>query len=147
MSSFSISKAYLKKKPKELFWGFWLGIPYLIWLYSIVFELNKKLPKYKLLNQAIFFVLAAYILVCFLIAPFILLYGDLSMDQIQPYHYCGIFCSFSLMILASITIVRFEKQQGLKLSNVWGLFFGIWYFIFGIWDIQPKLNKYVKLLD
>lgn len=147
MSNSSISKEYLRKKPKELFWGFWLGVPYLIWLYSIVFELNKKLPKYNLFNKAIFFVLASYISGYILSIPFILLYGDISIEQILPYHYVGMVCSFLLMMLASITIVRFEKKLGLKQSNGLGLFFGIWYFIFGIWDIQPKLNKYIKLVN
>ena len=53
-------------------------------------------------------------------------------------------CMFLLMILTSITIIKFEKAEKLKQSNGIGLFFGIWYFIIGVWYIQPKLNEYIN---
>lgn len=139
-----MTREYLSKNPKELFWSFWLGIPYLIWMYSIGIELNKKIPKYRELNKIILIGLIAYPIIYIPIGITLLLSGNADMDAIWPYHIGAMLCMFLLMILTSITIIRFEKAEKLKQSNGIGLFFGIWYFVFGVWYIQPKLNDYIK---
>ncbi|MHA7944588.1 hypothetical protein ACJOV8_016035 [Formosa sp. 3Alg 14/1] len=139
-----MTREYLSKNPKELFWSFWLLIPYLIWMYSIGIELNKKIPKYRELNKIILIGLIAYPIIYIPIGITLLISGSADMNTIMPYHYGAMLCMFLLMILTSITIIRFEKAEKLKQSNGIGLFFGIWYFIFGVWYIQPKLNEYIK---
>lgn len=137
---------YLRKKPKELFWLCWLGIPYLIWLFSIGMELNKKLPKYRELNKGLFISLAGYCTFYYIFGITVLFSGK-GLETLMPFHIGAMVSMLLMMILASSTIIRFEKELHLKQSSGLGLFFGIWYFIFGIWDIQPKLNKYIKLVD
>ena len=139
-----MTREYLSKNPKELFWSFWLLIPYLIWMYSIGIELNKKIPKYRELNKIILIGLIAYPVIYIPIGITLLISGSADMNTIMPYHYGAMLCMFLLMILTSITIIRFEKAEKLKQSNGIGLFFGIWYFVFGVWYIQPKLNEYIK---
>ncbi len=139
-----MAKRYLEKRPSELFWSFWLLIPYLMWLYSIGIELNKKNIKSRKLNKWLLFGLIFYLHIYILTGLTLILVGKADMETLAPFHYGGIFCMFLLMILTSRTIRRFERSEGLKQSNGLALFFGIWYFIFGIWFIQPKLNEYVK---
>ena len=138
---------YLRKKPKELFWLYWLGIPYLIWLFSIGMELNKKLPKYRELNKGLLIALAGYSLFYYFFGIALLFSGKGDLETLRPFHIAAMASMFSLMIMTSITIIRFEKELNLNQSNGFGLFFGIWYFIFGVWDIQPKLNEYIKLIN
>lgn len=139
-----MTKEYLSKKPKELFWLFWLGVPYLIWIYSIGFELNKKIPKYRELNKIILIGLIAYPIIYIPVGLTLIISGNVDIDTIRPFHIGAIFCMFLLMIFTSVTIIRFEKAEKLKQSNGIELFFGIWYYIFGVWYIQPKLNEYIK---
>lgn len=142
-----MTNRFLRKKPKELFWLCWLGIPYLIWLLSIGIELNKKISRKRGVNTALFMVLVGYSLIYCILAVSLLISGKVDIASLRPFHFAAMAAVFLLIILASKTIVRFEKEHGLKQSNGFGLFFGIWYFIFGIWDIQPKLNQYIKLVD
>ena len=140
-----MTENYLNKSAKELFWIFWLGIPYLIWMYSIGIELNKKTNKHKDLNKIILITLIGYPIVYVVLILILLLSGNEPDDDIiKPFHFASMFCMFSLMILTSRTILKFEKAEKLKRSNGIELFFGIWVFVIGIWYVQPKLNKYIK---
>ncbi|MGB1393564.1 MAG: hypothetical protein ACPG6G_04895 [Flavobacteriaceae bacterium] len=67
-----------------------------------------------------------------------------SFEFILPFHFAAMGSIFFMLIIACISIVRFETQNSLKPSGGIGLFFGMWYYIFGIWSIQPKLNKYIE---
>ena len=140
----TMTRAYLSKNPKELFWLFWLGIPFLIWIYSIGIELNKKIPESGKLNKIILIGLIVYPLIYLPVAITLLLSGIADLNTIWPFHFGVMICMFSLMILTSITIIKFEKAEKLRPSNGIGLFFGIWYFIIGVWYIQPKLNEYIN---
>ena len=135
---------YLSKKPKELFWLFWLGVPYIIWIYSIITELSKKIPKYTELSKIVMIMLIVYPSIYMPIGLILLLSRYIDMDIILPFHYTAMICMFLLMVLTCITIIKFEKAERLKRSNGVGLFLGIWYFPIGIWIIQPKLNEYIK---
>lgn len=139
-----MTREYLSKNPKELFWLFWLGIPFLIWIYSIGIELNKKIPESGKLNKIILIGLVAYPLIYIPVGLIVMISGIADMNTIVPFHFGAMICMFLLMILTSITIIKFEKAEKLKQSNGIGLFFGIWYFIIGVWYIQPKLNEYIK---
>lgn len=140
-----MTENYLNKSAKELFWIFWLGIPYLIWMYSIGIELNKKNHKYKELNKILLIILVGYPITYVIFILILLISGNVAdIDTIKPFHFGAMFCMFSLMILTSITIVKFEKTEKLKRSNRIELFLKIWIFVIGIWHLQPKLNKYIK---
>ncbi len=139
-----MTREYLKKVPEKLFWLSWLGIPYLMWLYSIVVELSKNLPKNNKLVKIILIGLLIYPTVYIPVGLTFLISGKADMDTIMPFHIGAILCIILLMALTAVTIIRFERAEKLKQSNGIGLFFGLWFFIFGVWHIQPKLNKYVK---
>ena len=139
-----MTERFLKKTASEIFWlGILLGVPFIIWLYSIPTELNKRLPKKNripsLLFQIPFFYAIGYLPVFF-----ILIFSHTPFQVIIPFHLTAMFSIFFVMILACISIIRFEKEKNLKQSSGIGLFFGMWYYIFGIWYIQPKLNKYIE---
>jgi zinc transporter ZupT len=116
----------------------------LIWIYSIGIEFNKKIPEHRKLNKIILIALIAYPIIYIPIGMTLLISGIADMNTILPFHFGAMICMFLLIILTSITIIKFEKAEKLKQSNGIGLFFGIWCFIIGIWYIQPKLNKYIK---
>ena len=143
----NITKRYLNKSPKEIFWLSLLGIPYMIWMYSIGIELNKKNQKSSGIDKILLNILVGYPTI-YLISAWILIFsGNMNMDSILPFHFGAMFCIFLLMILTSRTIIKFEKEENLKESSGIGLFFGIWYYFIGIWYIQPKLNEYIKRIE
>ncbi|WP_299252841.1 hypothetical protein [uncultured Lacinutrix sp.] len=143
----NITKRYLSKSPKELFWLSLLGIPYMIWMYSIGIELNKKNQKDIGIKKIMLNILVGYPTIYLISAWILILSGNMNMDTILPFHFGAMFCIFLLMILTSRTIMKFEKEENLKESSGIGLFFGIWYYFIGIWYIQPKLNKYIKQIE
>jgi len=145
--SVKITKRYLSKSPKELFWLSLLGIPYMIWLYSIGIELSKKNRRHIQIKKILLIILMGYPTFYFIIIWILKLSGSINVDTILPFHFGAMFCMFLLMILTSRTIIRFEKDENFKESSGIGLFFGIWYFFIGIWYIQPKLNEYVKRIE
>jgi hypothetical protein len=142
-----LTKKYLSKTPKNLFWLSLLGIPYLIWMYSIGIELNKKKSEYNGMNKILLIILVGYPALYLIIKLILILTRNMNMDimdTILPFQFGAIFSVFFLMVLTSWTIIKFEKREGLKESSGIGLFFGIWYYIIGIWFIQPKINEYIK---
>ena len=143
----NITKRYLSKRPKEIFWLSLLGIPYMIWMYSIGIELNKKNQKNIGLKKILLNILVGYPTMYLISAWILILSGNMNMDTILPFHFGAMFCIFLLMILTSRTIIKFEKEENLKESSGIGLFFGIWYYFIGIWYIQPKLNEYIKRIE
>ncbi len=62
----------------------------------------------------------------------------MDVKSILPYHIGAMNSIFGIMILTTLTILKFEKEEKLNQSNRISLFIGIWY-------IQPKLNKYIKM--
>jgi hypothetical protein len=143
----NITKRYLSKSPKEIFWLSLLGIPYMIWMYSIGIELNKKNQKDIGIKKILLNILVGYPTIYLISAWILILSGNMNMDTILPFHFGAMFCIFLLMILTSRTIIKFEKEENLKESSGIGLFFGIWYYFIGIWYIQPKLNEYIKRIE
>jgi signal transduction histidine kinase len=142
-----MTRVYLNKNPKELFWLFFLAIPYLIWMYSIVTELNKKIPKSQRLNEKVFIAFMVYAIAYIPICIFLLLFTNVDIHDMQPFHFIAMFCTFLLMIFTAITITRFEKAEKFDQSNWVELFFGIWFYFIGVWHIQPKLNNYIKRIE
>jgi len=127
-----------------MFFLFFLGIPYLIWIYSIGIELNKQVNSNKRIKPIYFQILIGYATLYFPFGMFMMMSNSTRFEQIIPFHIAAMACIFVAMILTTISILRFEKSNDLESSNGIGLFFGIWYYIFGIWTIQPKLNKYIN---
>lgn len=140
-----MTERFLKKTPRDVFWlSILFGVPLFIWLYSILTELNKRLPQEKRVPILLFQIPLFYLL-AYLPVGFVLLIGNyVSIDIILLFHFSAMLSIFFVMLLASVSIRRFEKYKHLKPSNGIMLFLGIWYYVFGVWSIQPKLNKYVK---
>lgn len=99
----------LDKKANEIFWlSVLLGIPYFIWLYSIATELNKRLPKEKripsLVYQVPFFFALSYIP----IAIVVILSMSVSFEFILRFHFTAMASVFFLIVIASISVIKFE---------------------------------------
>ena len=140
----SITNSFLSSSASKIFWILIWGFPYIVWIYSILVKLNEGIPKAKRIKKIFFLPLVAYPPLYLVAAPFIFKFGSSAMDSIRLFHYAAMACMFLLMILTTITILKFEKSQNMKESNGVDLFIGLWFFPFGIWTIQPKLNKYYQ---
>ena len=80
-----MTKEYLSKDSKELFWLFWLGIPYFIWIYSIRIEKNKKKSKNRKLNKIILIGLIAYPIIYIPIGMIFMISGIGPITQITTF--------------------------------------------------------------
>lgn len=141
-------KRFLNKTPKELFWlSILLGVPYYVWLYSIVFELNERSSNLSIAIKILFFIFVGYTTIYFFVGWLLIFPGDVKIGTILPFHYGAMLSGFLLIILATQTINQFEKKEKLKQSSRIRLFLGMWLFFIGIWFIQPKLNEYVKRIE
>lgn len=142
-----MTERFLQKKASEIFWlGIFLGIPFLIWLYAIPAELNKRLPPEKRI-PALTFQIPFFYTIAYLPLFFVLIFSNVPLPVLLTFHIAAMVSAFLILIIACISIIRFEKDKNRKPSNGIGLFFGLWFYIFGIWSIQPKLNQYIKTTE
>jgi hypothetical protein len=136
---------YLNKSSNNLFWLLCLGIPYLLWMYSIGIELNKHISKRRRIHPIFFKLFTGYLL--FIYIPFGI--GMSILGKYDLLNVMTIIASFALLlliVLTSVTIIRFETKKKFEKTNRVKLIFMFFLFIIGVWYIQPKLNKYTMIL-
>ena len=127
-----------------------LGIPMYFWLFSIIYQLDKKRNENQSsIKNMIVGLVAFYPIVYFFffIGFFFNLFGGNSLDIfdfIMPFHLTSILCGFILMILGANSYGKYEKEKGHKTYEAVGVFFMLWFYIIGIWVLQPNLNKYIN---
>ena len=139
-----MTERFLQHKSSVVFWlCVLLGFPWLIWLLSIVIELNKRVPKSKKISLTLILIPFLYTLF-FVPGSFVLfMTGKVSFLHLIPFHLLGLVSVILMNLHATNAILNFEKHHHLQESNKLGLIFGMWYFVFGVWYIQPKLNQYI----
>lgn len=124
-----------------------LGMPIYIWLFSIIYQLDKKTSdKKNNLKHLLIGLITLYPILYLFIFIALLFSQDLAelMVFIKPYHFLAMFCGFLLMLFGANSYGKYEKKKGLKTFDSFGVFFMLWLYIFGIWSLQPILNKYVN---
>lgn len=134
-----LAEKYLTKTPKQLFWLGFLGVPVIIWMYAVVSKFNASFIEEKRINSTLIKVL--FISPLFL-AVLNLVFFDYFTNKLI---FVATVLMFLIYIVTAYSIIKYEKLNHLKVSNLMPLFLGIWFFPIGIWQIQPKLNQYVKL--
>lgn len=145
-----ITLRYLKKHPDKLLRLFFLGIPLLIWMYSIPIELHKGLKnKSKNLFWAKFSfwsIIIYFPLFVFGIIPKI--FGGEFVYILGP-HLIIMFFAILLIHLAADSIKKFELEHNIKFKNKEQEF----YFVqlmsapFYLMSLQAKLSEYVDLIE
>ena len=142
-----MTKAYLQFTRRELFFRIMLlGVPYYLWLYAIGIELSRALPEHQRTHPLVFKVLAGYPLVYIPAFFFCVISEAVSFQFIWPFHLAAMASTFLLFVWVSRTVVQFQKAFNVKSSTTFRLFLAFWYWPIGVWWLQPRLNKYSKLL-
>jgi len=145
-----ITEWFLNQKATNIFLLSLLGIPTYIWLFSIIYQLDKKRDiNQSRIKKLIVGVITIYPIgyFMFFISFFFNLFGLNSFnlfDVIMPFHLTAMFCGFILMLLGAISYGKYEKEKGYKTYESIGVFFMLWFYIVGIWVLQPKLNNYIN---
>jgi len=145
-----ITKWFLNQSPLNIFVLNLFGIPIYFWLFSIIFQLDKKINTKS--NRLKITLIGALTLYPIIYAPFYVLnffkdFGDptkLDFDSIFPFHITAMLCGLTLMIFAANSYARYEKKNSLETFKSTEVYFMIWFSIFTIWKLQPNLNKYVN---
>ncbi len=145
-----ITEWFLEQKPLKIYLLGLLGIPIYFWIFSIIYQLDKKRND----NQSSIKKLIVGLLTIYPIVYFILFIGFFFnlftgnsfdiFDLILPFHLTAMLCGFILMILAANSYGKYEKEKGYKTYESVGVFFMLWFYIVGIWILQPNLNKYIN---
>lgn len=141
---------FLKQKALKIFLLSLLGIPVFIWLFSIVYQLDKNPTgnqnpiKLWIAGLATLYPIGYFFYVIGLF--FNLLAGNSigAFDHIIPFHMMAMLCGLILMILAANSYGKYEKETGRKTYEPVGVFFMLWFYIVGIWVLQPNLNAYMR---
>ncbi|NLN33755.1 MAG: hypothetical protein GX159_09195 [Flavobacteriaceae bacterium] len=148
------SKWFLEQKPIKIFLlCMLLGLPFYLWMFSIVYQLdikqNNKRNKWKefLLYFSTFYPLF-YVFIFILFMINILFSNDANsiFSIILPFHFLAMLCSLILMIMCAKSYTKFEKSNQINTSGAFVNFILIAYYIVGIWIFQPKLNNYIEMI-
>jgi len=145
-----ITEWFLNQKPLTIFLLCFLGIPIYIWVFSIIYQLDKKRNVTEsLLKIIVVGIITIYPIVyfSFFISIFFNLIGIIPLDLfdfIMPFHLAAMFCGFLLLIIAANSYGEFEKSRKIKTYESVGVFFMLWFYIIGVWILQPNLNKYIN---
>ena len=113
-----ITEWFLEQKPLKIFLLSLLGIPIYIWLFSIIYQLDKKRNenqnpiKKKIIGLVTFYPIGYFF---FFICFFFNLFGDNSLglfDYIMPFHLTAMLCGLILMIVGANSYGKYEKEKG-----------------------------------
>ena len=149
-----ITEWFLKQTASKIFLLGLLGIPIYIWLFSIIYQLDKRQNENENENENSFkkIILGVVTIVpivyfFILIGFFFNVFGEntfLISDFIMPSYLIAISSALILMIVGANSYGKYEEEKGYKTYESLGVFFLLWVSIVGIWVLQPNLNKYVK---
>ncbi|MEN2436711.1 hypothetical protein AAH994_14940 [Weeksellaceae bacterium A-14] len=145
----NLTKWYLRQNSTTIFFLFFLGIPFYLWIYSIITEFDKKNLNE---NNGRKFLLkfATFYPIFYLFFFIIYLIYNLStsnfdfIDKILPFHLLAMVCGLILLFLGSESLTKYEKNKNFETYGVVGNFFLFWFYIIGVWLLQPKINKYTE---
>ncbi|WP_226065504.1 hypothetical protein [Kaistella polysaccharea] len=144
-----ISKWYLNQNATKIFFLFFLGAPFYLWMYFIITEFDKKngtnnsgrklLTKFSTFYSIFYF----FVLIIYMIYDISVNNGN-GLIKIFPFHLFAILCGLILLLLGSESLTKYEKNKNLETFGTAGNFFLLWFYIVGVWILQPKLNKYIE---
>lgn len=139
---------FLRLKPLTLFLLSFLGVPLYLWIFSIIYQLDGKLPngrnKLKMLIAALLtFYASLNVLIYFLAlyTPFDIGFFN-YFDAMLRIKWTSMLGLFLLRIMATDSYGSYERFIGRKPLNPLLIFFMLWFFIVGIWILQPSLQQY-----
>lgn len=141
---------FLKQKALHIFLLSFLAIPIYLWLFSIIYQLDKKRSYSKNFLKTVIVALITVYPIVYIFVFFVVFFNLIGgnrfniLDSILPFHIATMLCGFLLMLFGAISYAKYEKEKGIKTYDSVGVFFMIWFYIIGVWIIQPNLNKYVK---
>jgi uncharacterized membrane protein len=143
----NLTKWFLQQKPLKIFLLILLGFPFIIWLFSISYQINKTTNKRNQLENIILGILTLYPLIFFSI--FFMNIINITevntfeyYEQIRPYTMIAAYCLLILTIFAARNYSKYEKLIGIKSYETIVVFFMLYFYIVGVWVLQPKLNEY-----
>ena len=139
-----MTRRYLEKPAKDCFGFFILFFPLLIWMYAVGYELYKRTPKNDRMHPIFYSIFLIYQVVYLFVFIYNLVTNTYDIFELMPFHKLAMVSAAISFFLTSLAIVRFERANGLKNSNLVTTFFKIWFYPLGIWSIQPLLNEYIK---
>ncbi len=132
----------LKKDASSVFWlSILLGIPILLWLWSIGTKLQTDKGKINELKLIIFKLSVFYPIAYF---GFFIYYMFSNGGVVMPMHIAAMISTFYAMIFAAKTLKSSELKREAKISDYLGDFFLVWFFPIGIWIIQPRIHKLIN---
>lgn len=116
------------------------GIMYELWLFSIIWGINKELNN-KNIKAYI-----GFIYICFYIILFLCIQYNFKKTfpywQI-PFHLLAVFASFWNIRMASKKLVEYELFQKSFKSSIFETFIMLWFFPVGIFYVQPRVSKII----
>ena len=133
----------LQKSSAFVFWiSIIVGLPILIWIWSIGIKLQKESLTVSKLKMWIFKISIIFPLAygIFFFIYYIILHGEIIMSL----HLSAMLSIFYAIIFAAKTLKSAELNREATLSDYLGEFFLIWFFPFGIWILQPRIHKLIK---
>jgi len=145
-----ITEWFLEQAALKIFLLSLLGIPIYIWLFSIIYQLDKRRNENdNSFKKIVLGLVTIYPIVYFFffISFFFNLIGANTFDLfdiIMPFHLTAMLCGLILMIIGANSYGKYEKNKGHKTYESIGIFFMLWFYFVGIWVLQPNLNKYIK---
>lgn len=142
----NISRWFLRQSATTIFFLNLLGIPFYLWLYSIITQLQRTTGnRTNWLSKVLLGTITLYPIIYFFVYISYLVTGRISetLDSHLVFHLIAIGCGFLLMLIAAKCYLKYERSHGLKSSNASMVLFQFVFYPVGIWKLQPKLKQYV----
>lgn len=134
-----MTKQYLQRSAFSSFFLFLLGIPVMIWIYSISVELNKRMPKERRLNINILRFMLGSIGFYFIIFVF----GIIDPFKLRWLHDIIITFNFLSFVFTVVIITRFEQTHSIQPTSGLLFFFQLAIAPIGVFYLQPLMNEYI----
>jgi len=139
---------FLKQNSQKVFFLSFMIIPFYGWLFSIIYQMDKKRKKktspLKTLVSSLMLIYIAIHVFLFISLNFRILQVDLSFYShwLVPFHIIALFFGLLMVIMATNSFVRYEEEKQNKTFESVELFFLFAFYVYGIWQIQAKLYEY-----
>lgn len=134
-----MTRRYLQRKADGSFFLFLLGVPVLIWIYSITVELNKRLPEEKRLDLRIFYATGGTAV----ILQLLLLFRVIDPFQFSWLGEIAMVLGLTTIGFTAFLITRFEDYIEIQPTSGLLFFIQLWIAPIGVFYLQPLLNDYI----
>lgn len=135
----SITAWFLKQSPRKMFFIFLFGLPFYIWLFSIVYQLDNKLSQQSNTRKHWFVGFLAFYPIVYLLYVFITLS---FFNSLMLFHLLAMLCGFILVFIAANSLVNFENKKGYSTDGKFETFWMLGFYLICVWSLQKRLNKY-----